>query len=165
LNLSTHLIRSAHSKFTEGTDDFPMLINATCILLEDKGVLLAGPAGSGKSDLALRLVDAGAELVADDQTELRLAGGTLIAAAPATIQGLFEVRHIGLVRMPHATSARIALYVDLVPLQEELARLPEANTILLLDRPVRRLRLPGFAASTPAKVRAALLYPIVTDSE
>jgi serine kinase of HPr protein (carbohydrate metabolism regulator) len=136
-----------------------MLLNATCIVLDKKGVLIAGPAGAGKSDLALRLIDAGAKLVADDQTELAIVKDDLVATPPASIKGLFEIRHVGLVRMPHAASAVVALYVELALLHEKLERLPEDANMFLLDRPVRRLRLPSFAASTPAKIRAALNYP------
>lgn len=141
-----------------------MLLNATCVSINGKGVLIAGPPGAGKSDLALRLIDQGAQLVSDDQTELRLADDALVAAPPASIKGLFEVRHVGLVRMPYLAEAPAALYVDLALLHEKLERLPEEPPIMLLDRPVRRLRLPAFAASTPAKIRAALAYPSANDA-
>jgi len=136
-----------------------MLIHASCVAIEGQGVLLAGPAGCGKSDLALRLIDNGAQLVADDQTQLRLENDQLIASAPASIAGLLEIRHIGLVKMPHTAKAEIVLYIDLTTTREAPERLPVTETINLLDRPVRRLRLPSFATSTPAKIRATLLYP------
>ena len=140
-----------------------MLFHATCVALRDHGVLLAGAAGIGKSDVALRLIDVGAELVADDQTEIHLAGKALIASAPATIAGLIEVRHVGLLHLPYRSSVAVALYVELVSAAESLERLPEPQEFLLLDQPVRCLRLLAEAASTPAKIRAALLYPTVTD--
>jgi len=142
-----------------------MLLNATCISLDDKGVLIAGPPGAGKSDLALRLIDTGAQLVADDQTELRVEKNELVAGAPKSINGLFEVRHVGLLRLPSVASARVALYIELALLHEKLERLPEHEDMFLLDRPIRRFRLPSFAASTPAKIRAALHYPLATESE
>jgi serine kinase of HPr protein (carbohydrate metabolism regulator) len=142
-----------------------MLINATCVVIEKKGLLIAGPAGAGKSDLALRLMDQGARLVADDQTELKIEKDELIASAPASIKGLFEVRHVGLVRMPYVNAASIALYIELTLLHEKLERLPEYEDMFLLDHPVRRLRLPAFAASTPAKICAALGYPLATESK
>jgi HPr kinase/phosphorylase len=142
-----------------------MLLNATCVVIDYKGVLIAGPPGAGKSDLALRLIDAGAKLVSDDQTELKITKGTLVATPPESIKGLFEMRHIGLIRMPFAACATVALYVELALLHDKLERLPGEETISFLDRPVRRLRLPAFAASTPAKIRAALQYPTASDSK
>jgi len=142
-----------------------MLLNATCIAIDDCGILIAGPAGAGKSDLALRLIDGGGQLVADDQTELKIEKGELIATAPRSIKGLFEMRHVGLVRLPHVAKAKVALYIDLALLHEKLDRLPDAENMFLLDRPVRRLKLPAFAASTPAKIRAALRYPSATENE
>jgi HPr kinase/phosphorylase len=133
-----------------------MLIHATCIAIADKGVLLTGPPGSGKSDLALRMIEEGAKLVADDQCELRVEGNHLLASAPAAIVGLFEIRHVGLMQMPFVASAPLALYVELVGLEIKLERLPEAELIIFLERSLPRLRLPAFAASTPAKIRAAL---------
>ncbi|MDP9128119.1 MAG: HPr kinase/phosphatase C-terminal domain-containing protein [Pseudomonadota bacterium] len=141
-----------------------MLLHATCIAFEGQAVLIAGPPGSGKSDLALRLIDQGAILVADDQTLLRAEGVKVLASAPGAIEGLLEIRHYGLIRMPHAQAQPVALYVELTPKAQALDRLPAAETLYLLDRPVQQLRLPAFAASTPAKIRAALLYPLVTDS-
>lgn len=140
-----------------------MLLHASCVAIKNKAVLISGPPGSGKSDVALRLIDSGAQLVADDQTELRIEGEALLASPPTSIAGLMEVRHIGLLRLPFVTNVPIALYVDLVPESEKLERLPELDSILLLDHPVRRLSLPSFAASTPTKIRAALLYSSVTD--
>src|ERR1700692_4179905 len=128
-----------------------MLLNATCVSIDNKGVLIAGPPGSGKSDLALRLIDEGAKLIADDQTELRIEKNALIALAPAAIKDLFEIRHGGLGRMLSSSKATVTLYVNLASVKEKLERLPETETISLLDHPVRRLRLPSFAASTPAK--------------
>ena len=140
-----------------------MLIHATCVAIHEKAVLLAGAAGAGKSDLALRLLDEGAQLVADDQTLVSQVNGQLLATAPASITGLLEVRHLGLIKVPYISQAPIVLYIDLVRMDEKLDRLPTVEPFLLLDHPVQRLRLPAFAPSTPAKIRAALLYPIVTD--
>ena len=142
-----------------------MLLNATCIAIDNKGVLIAGPPGAGKSDLALRLIDSGAQLVADDQTELQIEKNRLIASAARTIKGLFEIRHAGLVRMPFIKAAPVVLYVELALMHDKLERLPEHANIFLLDHPVPRLKLPSFAASTPAKIRAVLNYPSASDSE
>ena len=141
-----------------------MLFHATCIAIGNHGVLLTGTPGSGKSDLALRLIDAGAQLVADDQVELHRVGEALVATAPAPIAGMVEVRHVGLLHMPHRNTVPVTLYVSLVSLTEKLKRLPDLEPFTLLDCAIRQLRLPAYAASTPAKIRAALAYPLVTDS-
>jgi serine kinase of HPr protein (carbohydrate metabolism regulator) len=135
-----------------------MLLHATCIAIADRAVLLTGASGVGKSDLALRLIDCGAQLVADDQTLLRVAADRLLASPPASIAGLLEVRHVGVFKMPFITAVPVALCVDLATLTEKLERLPEPDSVLLLDHCVQRLRLPAYAASTPAKIRAALTY-------
>jgi serine kinase of HPr protein (carbohydrate metabolism regulator) len=131
------------------------LVHATCVALAGRGLLLRGPSGGGKSDLALRLIDGGALLVSDDQTRLERQGETLLAAPPATIAGLLEVRGLGLVRLPYLTEVPLHLVVDLVP-AAEVERLPEPDTVELLGLAVRRLRLAPFEASATAKVRLAV---------
>ena len=138
-----------------------MLLHSSCVAIKGRAILLAGAPGSGKSDLALRLMREGAELVADDQTLLRCEEGQLIASPPPSIEGLIEIRHVGLVKMPFLPRASVAFYVDLVSLDAELDRLPEPSFVFLLDQRVQRLRLPAFAASTPAKIHALLTYATV----
>ncbi len=91
-----------------------LLVHATAIAIDGRAVLLRGASGSGKSDLALRLIDAGARLVADDQSELWRRGEAIIVRAPATIAGLLEVRGIGIVRLDALPEAPLALIADLV---------------------------------------------------
>ncbi len=95
-----------------------MQIHASCVARNGAGILLLGPAGSGKSDLALRLLDRGFVLVADDRVDI--VDG--MASPPAQLAGLLEVRGLGLLRMPHAAPARLALAVSL---GADLKRLPE----------------------------------------
>ena len=59
-----------------------LFVHASCVALDGNGVLLRGPSGSGKSDLALRLIDGGAVLVADDQVALTVEGEKILASAP-----------------------------------------------------------------------------------
>ncbi len=139
------------------TSDPPRtLLHASCVALDGLGVVLAGPSGVGKSDLALRLIDGGAELVSDDQTELRVLDGTVLASSPPSLAGLIEVRHAGILRLPSRGEVPVALYVDLVPLEAEIERLPERTFAFLLGQPVRSLCLRGLVASAPAVIRAAL---------
>lgn len=133
-------------------------IHGTCVLVDGVGVLLRGPSGGGKSDVALRLLDGGARLVADDQVELRMHQGRLLATAPASLAGLLEVRGVGILRMAEARTAagpvEIGLVADLVP-HDRVERLPEPETAVLLDAAVPRVALAPFDASTPAKLRLA----------
>ncbi|BAI70705.1 hypothetical protein AZL_000670 [Azospirillum sp. B510] len=130
-------------------------IHGTCVLLSGIGVLLRGESGRGKSDLALRLIDGGALLVADDRVALSAESGRLTACAPPALAGLLEVRGVGILAVPSAASALLGLVVDLVP-RPEVERLPEAETETLLGMALPRLALHAFDASTPAKIRLAV---------
>ena len=88
-----------------------------------RGALLRGPSGVGKSDLALRLIDAGWRLVADDYTHVWASGEGLYAGAPDRIAGRIEARGLGIVALPSRAVARIDLLVDCVRTPPE--RLPE----------------------------------------
>ncbi len=129
-------------------------IHATCVALAEGAVLLRGPSGSGKSDLALRLIDDGASLVADDQTLIERSGDGLMAFAPPTICGQMEVRGLGLVSVQSLEKAPLALVVDLVDMTPE--RLPDSETVDILGVALPLLRLRAFEASAPAKLRLAL---------
>jgi len=131
------------------------LVHATCVAIDGAGVLLRGPSGSGKSDLALRLVDGGAALVADDQVSLGLEDGRLIARAPPTLAGLLEVRGIGIVPFAALESVSVALVVDLAP-ADAVQRAPEADYCEIAGLTVPRLTLNAFEPSAPAKVRVGL---------
>jgi RNase adaptor protein for sRNA GlmZ degradation len=131
------------------------LAHATCVALEGRAVLLRGPSGSGKSDLALRLIAEGARLIADDQTVLTLRDGRILASAPASIAGKLEVRGLGIQRVPSLGEAPLALIVDLVG-PGAVERLPEGQSEELLGVLLPRFALDPFTASAPAKLRLAL---------
>jgi serine kinase of HPr protein (carbohydrate metabolism regulator) len=132
-----------------------ILVHGTTVALEGEGVLLRGPSGSGKSDLALRLIDGGALLVADDQTELTRADAGIVARSPAIIAGRMEVRGVGIVRVPAAPSAPLRLVIDLVE-PDRVERLAETQFCEYLQCSLPLLALAPFEASTPAKIRLAL---------
>lgn len=132
------------------------LVHATSVEIGGHAALIRGPSGGGKSDLALRLIDGGAVLVADDQTAISNDGGRLFAACPETIAGLLEVRGLGIVRLPHRARAPLALVVDLVA-AKDVERLPEPSSAQFLGVMLPRVALAGFEASAPAKVRLAML--------
>ena len=128
-------------------------VHGTTVSIDGAGVLLQGPSGSGKSDLALRLIDGGALLVADDRTALTRQGAALIVQAPAALRGMLEVRGLGLVRVPIRETAQVALAVDLETPPERLPA-PESLTFAGISIPV--LRLSAFESGTPAKIRLAV---------
>jgi serine kinase of HPr protein (carbohydrate metabolism regulator) len=136
-----------------------LFIQATCVVVEGAGVLLCGPPGSGKSDLALRLIDAGAKLVADDGVELRREDQQLIARlpplAPDSVRSRIEVRGLGIVPVPSVAEWHLDLVIDLVP-ADAVERLPEPATAEFLEVKLPLLRLAGFEPSAPAKVRLAV---------
>lgn len=131
-------------------------IDGTCVEISGLGVLLRGPSGSGKSSLALRLIDGGAHLVADDRTDILKDGDQLVASAPAAIAGRLEVRGMGIVPVPSVARAPLALVVDLVAEGTAIERLPEAQFWEHLEIRLPRLDLAPFAADAAAKLRLAV---------
>ncbi|MEP4636984.1 MAG: HPr kinase/phosphatase C-terminal domain-containing protein [Yoonia sp.] len=111
-----------------------MLIHATSVALNGRGLLIMGRSGSGKSTLGLQLMALGCTLISDDQTELMRREDVLWASAPATIKGLVEARGVGLLQAD-TTEAEIRLAVDLD--QHERDRLPHRHSVTLLglERP------------------------------
>jgi HPr kinase/phosphorylase len=105
-------------------------LHSSCVAVGDRGLLIIGPSGSGKSALALRLISLGASLVADDQTELSVETGRLVARCPTPLRSLIEARGIGLLRAPTVETATIALVADLG--QAEDQRLPPARKFTIL---------------------------------
>jgi HPr kinase/phosphorylase len=110
----------------------PGTVHASAVLVGARAVLIRGPSGSGKSRLALELIEtaragspAFARLVADDRIHLEVAHGRLLARPPAALAGLIEVRGVGLMRLDHEPSAVVGLVVDLAAADAE--RLPEAS--------------------------------------
>jgi serine kinase of HPr protein (carbohydrate metabolism regulator) len=134
------------------------LVHATAVAIEGGAILLRGPPGAGKSDLALRLIEDGARLIADDQTLLRRADNHVLVRAPAEVAGLIEVRGVGILRVDYLDEAPLALIVDLVP-PTEVERIPDDRFEVVLGLPIRAIALAPFEASAAAKLRLARRVP------
>jgi serine kinase of HPr protein (carbohydrate metabolism regulator) len=116
--------------------------------------LITGRSGSGKSDLALRLIDRGFSLVSDDRTIVSKQDGKLIATAPDTIKGKIEVRGLGIFEMEQVASATVALVVDLTA---DIERLPDdGRERLILGIAVPLVSIDATTASAALKVALAL---------
>ena len=129
-------------------------LHASTVALDGRAVMICGPSGSGKSDLALRLIDRGFVLVSDDQTIVRKDGERLLASAPPTIHGKLEIRGIGIVEMATVTDIPVALVVELT---SAIQRLPDDDRErLVLDIKIPLVSVDALAASAPSKVAIAL---------
>lgn len=130
-----------------------MQVHGTGLSVGGVGVLLRGPPGTGKSDLALRLIDGGAQLVSDDQTVLESENGRLRMNSTSVLEGLLEVHGVGIFPVPAARDIGLGLIVDLLGPRDRIERMPEKEYEEVLGVRVRRVRLHGYMPSAPAKLR------------
>ena len=129
-------------------------VHASTVATSGRAVLITGPSGSGKSDLALRLLDRGFVLVSDDQTIVRRDGDRLLASAPATIAGKLEVRGIGIVEVETEQDVQVALAVEL---RGDFERMPQdSREYPLLGLSLPLIGIDAMTASAPSKVALAL---------
>jgi serine kinase of HPr protein (carbohydrate metabolism regulator) len=129
-------------------------VHASTVAADGRAVLISGPSGSGKSDLALRLIDRGFTLVSDDQTIVKKDGERLLASAPPTIAGKLEIRGIGIINVERSENVPVALLVELT---SDIQRLPDDSR----ERPILGVTLPlitidAMTASAASKVALAL---------
>lgn len=131
-------------------------IHASAVLVGACAVLIRGPSGSGKSRLALELIQAArsgalrfARLVGDDRVHVEAAHGRLLVRPAATLSGMIEVRGAGIMKLPHEPCAVVGLVVDLAA---EAERLPETTRqrTELEGIALPRLAVAGGAAALPA---------------
>jgi HPr kinase/phosphorylase len=137
----------------------PATVHASAVLVGPSAVLIRGPSGSGKSQLALELIETArtgllpfARLVADDRVHLEAAHGRLLARPAEALAGLIEVRGVGLMRLPHEASAVVGLVVDLAA--TDARRLPEAAS---QRTEIGGIELPRLAVAAGATALPAVL--------
>jgi len=127
-------------------------VHATCVDINGAGVLITGDSGVGKSDLALRLIEnKGAVLVADDRTDLKEENGTLTAMPPKTIEGLMEVRGVGIIKKEIKPKTSVKLVVE-AALNEKIERYPEPQFFENQGVLLPKIFLNLLEASAPDKV-------------
>ena len=110
----------------------PLILHASAVSFAGHGLLILGPSGSGKSGLALMMMALGADLVADDRTEVFLVSDRLLARCPSNLAGIIEARGIGILRAPTVPETEVTLVVDLGGLETE--RLPPRRSVTILGK-------------------------------
>ena len=135
-----------------------LIVHATTLTLrvgsDWRGALILGPSGIGKSDLALRAVQSGCILIADDYTWLWNSGGHIYASAPDTIEGKIEVRGIGITAEPTRKMTRIHLAA--LAQTDPVERMPENEITPFLGIDVPTIRVNPREASSMTKLIARL---------
>ncbi|QFT77132.1 HPr kinase/phosphorylase [Erythrobacter sp. THAF29] len=136
------------------TEHESTILQASAVAIDGRALVIEGPPGSGKSSLALGLIERGAELIGDDGVTLDRRGERIFASPPPNITSLIEVHGVGIVEHPVAepTPLALILILDGIPI-----RLPEAlasRTVLGVDIPVLPFE-PGTIAPV-ARAKAAL---------
>jgi serine kinase of HPr protein (carbohydrate metabolism regulator) len=129
-------------------------IHASCVAAGTRGILLLGASGQGKSDLALRLIDRGARLVADDRCDIWFERDRLWCRPPENLAGKLEVRGIGIVEQPWTAPVPLALAVRLIDRYE---RMPPVGQIeMVAGHALPAVLLSAFEISAPVKIMLAL---------
>ena len=129
-------------------------LHASSVARDGRAVLISGLSGSGKSDLALRMLDRGFTLVSDDRTIVRKEGERLLAFAPPTIKGKLEIRGIGIVEVESTDNVPVALVVEL---SNDIERLPDdSRERLILGTGIPLVTVDAMTASAASKVALAL---------
>lgn len=132
-------------------------IHASCVSYLNRGILIRGKSGLGKSDLCLRLImDKGCRLVGDDRVDIYTKSGTLKARSVATISNMLEVRGVGLVKFDAQKSTTVKLVVELVKESSQIERLPDDDFFEYENVKVKKIQLCAFEVSAVNKVILAL---------
>lgn len=127
------------------------LVHASCVEYLSKGILIQGASGAGKSDLALRIIDAGGILISDDYVEVVSVENNLIAHTAPNIEGMIEVRGVGLVNVAFTNSHKLDLVLELCA-PTKIDRLPEEKYFEQDGVCVPLYQFDAFSASALAKI-------------
>lgn len=117
----------------------PLVRQATGVAIGSGAVLVEGAPGTGKSTLALELIDRGAALVGDDGVILEARAGRLIVSPHPRTRGLLEVRNLGLLPFPCRGGVPAALVIVLDPAAPRFIEGPETAEIAGIGLPLVRL--------------------------
>ena len=128
--------------------------HSTSVVIEDLGILIRGQSGSGKSDLALRLIDSGATLISDDLTICKKIDDYLYLYPHSETKGLLEVREIGIMTVPYVENIKLTLVVELV--DEKFERLPRIMSCNILGMKFPKIKIFGKSSSAVAKIKIKL---------
>jgi len=135
-------------------------IHASCVSWQDKGIMLLGKSGLGKSDLCLRLIqNHEALLVADDRAILNVSHETIIVSAPDNLKGMLEVRGVGILQAPHCDNCSLNIVVELLPDSTAVERFPDNDFWIYNNIKVPLIRLYAFDVSAANKIIAAVSWP------
>ena len=129
-------------------------IHSSSIVIDDNGVLILGDSGSGKSDLALRLIDNGATLISDDVSICKKNLNNIYLYCPPEIKGLLEVREIGIITVPFVERIKLKLVVNLKSKNNE--RFPEDIYFKILGIKIPLIHIDGKNSSAVAKIKVKL---------
>jgi len=129
-------------------------IHSTSVVIDDNGVLILGDSGSGKSDLALRLIDNGATLISDDISICRKNSNNIYLYCPPEIRGLLEVREIGIITVPFVERIKLRLVVNLKSNNNE--RFPKDSSFRILGIKIPLINIEGKNSSAVAKIKVKL---------
>ena len=129
-------------------------IHSTSVVIDDNGVLILGDSGSGKSDLALRLIDNGATLISDDVSICRKNSNNIYLYCPPEIKGLLEVREIGIITVPFVEKIKLRLVVNLKSNNNE--RFPKDSCFRILGIKIPIINIDGKNSSAVAKIKVKL---------
>ena len=129
-------------------------VHSSAIVLEDNGILIIGDSGSGKSDLALRLIDSGATLISDDITICEKKKNLIYLSAPLETRGLLEVREVGIITVPFVEGIILRMIVKLEA--GGLERIPQKNNYKIFGQKIPMLTINGKNSSSVVKVKVKL---------